>query len=124
MKIELTGIINEIGHTITDAVTQEDLEKIASKASHSFLRVLTSEEVEICVMNALWKAAEKYDESSGCKFTTYFYNGVVMECLSQKKFNLNNTKACILQMLVSFLDIYLLLLKNLYLLAGLYLPNF
>lgn len=101
LKIELTGIIDEIGHTITDAVTQEDLEKIASKASHSFLRVLTSEEVEICVLNALWKAAEKYDASSGCKFTTYFYNGVVMECLSQKKFNLNNTNSKIYENILS-----------------------
>ena len=29
LKIELTGIIDEIGHTITDAVTQEDLEGLS-----------------------------------------------------------------------------------------------
>ena len=101
LRIELTGIIQEIGHNITKDVTQEDLEKIASKASHSFLKVLTCEEVEICVLNALWKAVEKYNPSSGCKFTTYFYNGVVMECLSQKKFNLNNTNSKIYENILS-----------------------
>ena len=90
LNIELSSIIEEIVEDqLPNDLTKEDLEKIANKASNSFLGVLSSDEVEVCILNAFWKAYKKYDPSAGTKFTTYFYNGVVMECLSQKKFNLN-----------------------------------
>jgi len=73
----------------TQKLTKGDLEKIAGKASYSFLGVLTPEEIESCILSAFWKASEKFNNKKNCKFTTYFYKGVVMECLSQKKFNVN-----------------------------------
>ncbi len=36
---------------------------------------------------ALWKSLEKHDDTKGLKFSTYFYRGVVIECLIQQKAN-------------------------------------
>lgn len=90
MNIELSAIMEEIENKETDPkLTKGDLERIASKASYSFLGVLSEQEIESCILNAYWKAASKFDGSAGTKFTTYFYKGVLMECLTQKKFNVN-----------------------------------
>ena len=90
MNIELSSIMEEIESKETDPrITKGDLERIASKASYSFLGVLSEQEVESCILNAYWKAASKYDKQKNTKFTTYFYKGVLMECLTQKKFNVS-----------------------------------
>ena len=90
MNIELSGIMEEIENKETDPkLTKGDLERIASKASYSFLGVLSEQEVESCILNAYWKATSRYSSKKNTKFTTFFYKGVLMECLTQKKFNLN-----------------------------------
>ena len=61
--------------------------KIAASASSPFLSTLSREEIKTCILSAIWKATKKYDSTHGCKFTSYLYRGVVMECLSQQKFN-------------------------------------
>jgi len=90
MNIELSKIMEQIEKKeVTQKLTKGDLERIASKASYSFLGILSADEIESCILSAFWKASEKFNSAKNTKFTTYFYNGVVMECLSQKKFNLN-----------------------------------
>ena len=68
-------------------LSSKDIFKILKKASYSFRFSLTKDEMITCSINALWKAVERYSNDSNCKFTTYLYKGVVMECLTQKKFN-------------------------------------
>ena len=70
----------------------EDILRITARASSSFLSTLSREEIKTCILNAIWKALKKYDKQAGTKFTTYLYRGVVMECLTQQKFNLNQSK--------------------------------
>ena len=65
----------------------QDVFKILKKACSTFRFSLSQDEMTTCCINALWKAVDKYQVDSKCKFTTYLYKGVVMECLSQKKFN-------------------------------------
>lgn len=90
MNIELSNIMEQIENKESDPkLTKGDLERIASKASYSFLGVLSEQEIESCILNAYWKAASKFSSGKNTKFTTFFYKGVLMECLTQKKFNLN-----------------------------------
>jgi len=70
-------------------VTEKDVICIIKKACASFIKSLSREEICTCCLNGLWKAITKYKVGSKCKFTTYLYKGVVMECLTQKKFNAN-----------------------------------
>jgi len=65
----------------------DEIKKISNNAANSFRGVLSSGEIDTCIMNALWKADNTYDESKNCKFFTYLHNGVVFECLTQKKSN-------------------------------------
>lgn len=65
----------------------ENVIKIAKRAAASFCNSLSKDEIYTCILNALWKASERHDPDKGSKFTTYLYNGVVMECLTQQKFN-------------------------------------
>ncbi len=64
--------------------------RIARSAANSFSPVLSQDEIESCILTAMWKAMQKYDESSKTKFSTFLYNGVKMECLTQRKFNLSH----------------------------------
>ena len=66
-----------------------DVMKIAHSAASKFKHCLSSDEIKSCIMNALLRATQRYDKRSKAKFTSYFYNGVVFECLSQRKFNRN-----------------------------------
>tara|TARA_Y100001938_G_C8070858_1_gene422969 strand:- start:1158 stop:1706 length:549 start_codon:yes stop_codon:yes gene_type:complete len=70
-----------------DGVTSKDVICIIKKACSTFMNCLTKEEICTCSLNGLWKAITKYEIGSKCKFTTYLYKGVVMECLTQRKFN-------------------------------------
>lgn len=80
--------------TVEDAINNEDIMKIARKAANTFYHYLSQDEIDSCILYAIWKAINSYDTSHGSKFTTYLYNGVIMECLTQKKFNVkkNNKK--------------------------------
>lgn len=72
-----------------DLIKDENVIKVAKNASTKFSYTLSKDEIETCILNAIWKASKKYDENFGVKFTTYLHRGVVMECLSQAKFNQN-----------------------------------
>lgn len=76
---------------IDQLLNNESVMKVSNSAAQSFRGVLSNDEINTCIINAIWKASEKFDESkSNCKFTTYVHKGVVFECLSQRKFNLNH----------------------------------
>lgn len=75
---------------IDEKLKDEDLMRIARSAANSFSPVLSQDEIESCILTALWKATDKYDNNSKTKFSTFLYNGVKMECLTQRKFNLSH----------------------------------
>lgn len=93
MKIELAMMVKNIDNEILKDVSIDDLEKIAYKAARSFSGRLSQDEIQSCILNAFWKSLEKYKKDKNCKFTTYFYKGVLMECLTQNKFNFNKTSS-------------------------------
>ena len=105
MKIEILKIIDDVKQKkeLSGNFTEDDIQKISKKAASTFLSVLSKDEILTCILNAIWKALEKYDfQSNGrCKFTTYLYKGVVMECLSQKKFNSQNPTLRIYENIIS-----------------------
>jgi len=67
--------------------------RIAYSAASSFSPCLSRDEIQSCILNALWRAANKYNKRNKMKFTSYLYNGVIFECLSQRKFNLSKKAA-------------------------------
>jgi|TARA_R110000744_G_scaffold182622_3_gene301875 DNA-directed RNA polymerase specialized sigma subunit len=103
MNIELSQIMEQVEKKeATKELTKGDLERVAIKASYSFRHVLSSDEIESCILSAFWKASDKFNADKNTKFTTYFYKGVVMECLSQKKFNLNRPTSKIYENIASY----------------------
>lgn len=64
-----------------------DTMKIAYNAAGSFRSILSPEEIQSCVLKALFRAVNKYDNSNNVKFSSYLYNGVRFECLGQAKIN-------------------------------------
>lgn len=68
-------------------MNNQDVMLVAYKAAASFTGVLSKEEIKGCVMKALWRAVNSYDKEENTKFTSYLHNGVVYECLSQKRSN-------------------------------------
>jgi DNA-directed RNA polymerase specialized sigma subunit len=70
-----------------ELLADNDVIKVAKCAASSFCNTLSKDEIYTCILNAIWKASERHDPEKGSKFTTYLYNGVIMECLTQQKFN-------------------------------------
>lgn len=74
------------------AIDNDEYQKIMSKASQKFAKILNRDELESCKMTALWKALENYDGSrtnsknKKSKFTSYLYRGVELECKTAVKF--------------------------------------
>lgn len=64
-----------------------DVMRIAHSAASTFYPSLSRDEIQSCILNALWRASNRYNKRNKIKFTSYLYNGVVFECLSQRKFN-------------------------------------
>ena len=55
MNIELSQIMKEVENKdSTKGLTKGDLERIASRASYSFLGVLSESEIESCILGAFW----------------------------------------------------------------------
>lgn len=77
--------------SIEDCLQNQDVIRVANKAASSFANILSRDEIQTCILSALWKAKNKYIEGSKCKFTSYVHRGVVFECLTQRKFNLART---------------------------------
>ena len=89
-KVLRTLYYEEKSMNIDEKLKDQDLMRIARSAANSFASVLSQDEIENCILTALWKATNKYDENSKTKFSTFLYNGVKMECLTQRKFNLSH----------------------------------
>ncbi len=70
----------------------EDLTKIARRAASRFSPFLRPEEIENCILVALWNSLHRHDDTKGLKFSTYLYRGVIMECLTQQKANAGTRK--------------------------------
>ncbi|MQF98082.1 MAG: hypothetical protein FI729_00930 [SAR202 cluster bacterium] len=76
---------------IEDYLSNEDIVKVANKAASSFSSTLSRDEIQSCILSALWKAKKRYKTGSKCKLTSFIHRGVVFECLTQRKFNLART---------------------------------
>jgi DNA-directed RNA polymerase sigma subunit (sigma70/sigma32) len=75
--------------TFEDLVEDKEIRKVGYKAASSFKRSLTKEEIDSCVLNALWRSWSKFDPSKNTKFTSYLYKGVILEFLTLYKFNMS-----------------------------------
>tara|TARA_Y100000361_G_C11151918_1_gene341641 strand:+ start:1608 stop:2084 length:477 start_codon:yes stop_codon:yes gene_type:complete len=77
-----------IKDSIENLLKEEEIIRLTKAATSSFRYCLTQDEIENCVYHALWRACCKYnDELNNCKFSSYLYNGVLMECMSLKRSN-------------------------------------
>jgi DNA-directed RNA polymerase specialized sigma24 family protein len=70
----------------------QDLVRIMNKASMSFSKQLSLDEIETCHINAMWKAHQHYNPKFGTLFLTYLYKGVQIECLRELKFKQKNAE--------------------------------
>ncbi len=68
-------------------LNDSDIMRVAHKAASSFANSLSKDEIQSCILSALWRASTRYNKRHKSKFTSYLHNGVVYECLSQRKFN-------------------------------------
>jgi len=66
LKIEILKIIDDVKQKkeLSENFTAEDIYKISKKAASTFLSVLPEDEISTCILNAIWKALEKYDFQS------------------------------------------------------------
>ena len=80
-----------MSNNIEDYLSNDDIIKVANKAASSFSGTLSRDEIQSCILSALWKAKKRYREGSKCKLTSFIHKGVVFECLTQRKFNLAKT---------------------------------
>ena len=78
-------------NNIEEYLNNQDVIKVANGAAQSFKNILSQDEIKNCILNAIWKASKTFDPKSNTKFTSYVHRGVVYECLSQRKFNLNKS---------------------------------
>ncbi len=69
-----------------EALNDKDICNIMHKACDKFVNQLDPEELHTCKINALWKSFVNFNPDKGCKFTTYLYKGVFIECLKAVKF--------------------------------------
>lgn len=63
--------------------------KIANRAASRFYGSMNKEEIDSCIINAVWKALQSYEEGSNCKFSSYLYIGVLMECQAFYRTNIH-----------------------------------
>ena len=80
-----------MNNTIEDYLSNDDIIKVANKAASSFSGILSRDEIQSCILSALWKAKRRYKQGGKCKLTSFIHRGVVFECLTQRKFNLVKT---------------------------------
>jgi DNA-directed RNA polymerase specialized sigma24 family protein len=76
-----------VNSKIDKYVNDSNVMRIAYSAASSFSMCLSRDEIQSCILNALWRASLKFNKRNKTKFTSYLHNGVVYECLSQRKFN-------------------------------------
>lgn len=80
-------------NNIENLLNNEDIVKVANNAAKSFRGCLSKDEIQNCIVNAIWEANKKYKSDGKAKFTSYLHTGVKFQCLSQKKFNNNKKKS-------------------------------
>jgi hypothetical protein len=85
---------NCIDKKIEQALNNKDIMNIMSRACQPFSQQLDSDEIYTCKINALWKSFLNFNPDKNCKFTTYLYKGVYIECLKSVKFNNKSKKFC------------------------------
>lgn len=95
VKLLIESKNNTLNQSDWNGTSTADIVKISKRAGSTFRDSLSREEIETCMLNAIYKALDKYEEGSQCKFTTYLYKGVQMECLTQKKFNVKGKRRTI-----------------------------
>jgi DNA-directed RNA polymerase specialized sigma24 family protein len=78
--------------------------RVAYGAASSFSHSLSKDEIQSCILNALWRATNKYNKRNKTKFTSYLHQGVVYECLSQKKFNKSKRSQVLHENIQDFYD--------------------
>jgi DNA-directed RNA polymerase specialized sigma24 family protein len=76
-----------LNQKIENYLQDSDVLSVAHAAASTFSSCLSKDEIKNCILNAIWKASNKFDKRQNTKFTSYLHNGVVFECLSQRKFN-------------------------------------
>ena len=74
---------------IIEVMQDAKLIKIAYSATSRFKKNMSKEEIDNCIINAVWKALKTYEPESGCKFSSYLYLGVIMECQAFYKMNIH-----------------------------------
>jgi len=77
--------------TFDELINNNEVQNIGYKAALKFKKQLNKEEIDSCFMIALWKACETYnpdyDKEKIASFYTYFYKGVLFECMKLLKVN-------------------------------------
>jgi flagellin-specific chaperone FliS len=81
-----------IDKKIENALNDRDINNIMNHACKNFVKQLDKDEIYTCKINALWKCFLNFKPEKQCKFTTYLYKGVYIECLKAVKF-INKNKA-------------------------------
>jgi hypothetical protein len=76
---------------IDKALKNKDIVNIMNYASRKFTKQLDADELYTCKINALWKCFLHFKPEKKCKFTTYLFKGVYIECLKAAQF-LNKSK--------------------------------
>lgn len=82
-------MLNPDNMTFEELCAHPEVVKITRKAAFRFVKQLSEDEINTCVMSAIWKANKKWDVRLGSKFSTFLFRGVILECLTQLKFNRN-----------------------------------
>ena len=75
-----------IDKKIENALTDKDITNIMNHACKRFIKQLDQDDIYTCKLNALWKCFLNFKPEKKCKFTTYLYKGVYIECLKAVKF--------------------------------------
>lgn len=81
---------------IEDILNNQDYINIARKASGSFRKSLSMDEINYCVTNAAWNASKSFNPKKS-KLVTFFYRGVRIECLKKLKENKEKNKFNVLE---------------------------
>lgn len=80
-----------MSYNFDDLINNKEIQKIGYKAAGKFKKQLSKEEIDECFMIALWKACKKYnpdyDPEKIASFHTFFYKGVLFECMKLCKLN-------------------------------------
>lgn len=82
-----------INKNIEEALKNKDINNIMNRACRKFSKQLDQDELYTCKLNALWKSFVNFKPEKQCKFTTYLFRGVYIECLKAVKFINKSNKA-------------------------------